>query len=130
MFAICPINLDGADKKIYETSGIPTNITTLGAHFKILINGKNPFDKQNQREKAKKDKEEFHNSIVYFFLAMAMDKDPETLKTYFQKSFMNGNAVVVFYLRSRNTNPLRSSPSSTSLQLPPKSISCKSSALF
>ena len=46
MFAFCPIIPDGMDKKIHETSGIPTNMTMLGAHFKISSNGKNLFEKQ------------------------------------------------------------------------------------
>jgi hypothetical protein len=53
MFAFCPINLDGTDKKIHEASGIVTNMTMLGAHFKISSNGKNPFEKQKQWGKAK-----------------------------------------------------------------------------
>ncbi len=38
----------GTDKKIYEKSGIPSNITMLSVHFKISSNGKNPFEKQKQ----------------------------------------------------------------------------------
>jgi hypothetical protein len=66
MFAFCPINPDGTDKKIHETSGIVTNMTMLGAHFKISSNGKNLFEKQKQWGKAKKDKEEFWDLIIYF----------------------------------------------------------------
>jgi hypothetical protein len=77
MFAFCPIALDRTDKKIHEVSGIQANMTILGAHFKILSNGKNPFEKQKQWGKAKKDKEVFRNPIVYFSLAMAMDKVPK-----------------------------------------------------
>ena len=51
----------------------------LGAHFKILSNGKNPFEKQKQWGKAKKDKEEFRDPIVYFPLEIATDKEPEDL---------------------------------------------------
>jgi hypothetical protein len=79
MFAFCPINPDGTDKKIHEVSGIQPIITSLGAHFKISSNGKNLFEKQKQWGKAKKDKEVFHDPIVYFLLAMAMDKDPKDL---------------------------------------------------
>jgi hypothetical protein len=64
---------------IHDVSGIQTNMTILGAHFKILSNGKNPFEKQKQWKKTKKDKEEFRNPIVYFLLAMATDKDPKDL---------------------------------------------------
>ena len=39
----------------------------LGAHFKITSNVKNPVEKQKQWGKAKKDNEEFHNPIVYFY---------------------------------------------------------------
>jgi hypothetical protein len=53
MFAFCPIDLDGTDKKIHETSGIPTNMTMLGANFKISSNGKNPFEKQKHWGKDK-----------------------------------------------------------------------------
>ncbi len=62
---------------ILETSGIPTNMTMIGAHFKISSNSKNPFERQKQWGKAKKDKEEFHDPIVYFSLVMATDKNPK-----------------------------------------------------
>jgi hypothetical protein len=40
-------------------------MTMLGTHFKILSNGKNPFEKQKAwRNKAKKDKEEFTDPVV------------------------------------------------------------------
>ena len=67
MFAFFPINLDGTDKKIHETSGIVINMTMLGAHFKISSNGKNLFEKQKQWGKAKKDKEEFRDRTIFFF---------------------------------------------------------------
>ncbi len=79
MFAFFPINPDGTDKKIHETSGIVTNMTMLGAHFKISSNGRNPFEKQKRWGKAKKDKEEFRDPIIYFSLAIATDKDPKDL---------------------------------------------------
>jgi len=78
-FAFCPINPNGSDKKIHEISGIVTNMTMLGTHFKISSNGKNPFEKQRQWGKAKKDKEEFRDPIIYFSLAIATDTDPEDL---------------------------------------------------
>jgi hypothetical protein len=79
MFAFCPIDPEGTDKKIHETSGIPSNVTMPGAHFKILSSDKNPFEKQKQWGKANKDKEEFRDPIVYFSLAMTMDKNPKDL---------------------------------------------------
>jgi hypothetical protein len=79
MFAFCPINPDGTDKKIHEVFGIQPNTTILGAHFKISSNDKNPFEKQKQWGKAKKDKEVLCDVIVYFLLAMATDKDPKDL---------------------------------------------------
>jgi hypothetical protein len=79
MFAFCLIDPNVADMKIYKTSGVPTNMTMLGAHFKISSNGKNPSEKQKKWGKAKKGKEEFCNPIVYFSLAMATDKDPKDL---------------------------------------------------
>jgi hypothetical protein len=79
MFAFCPIDPDETDKNIHETSGIPTNMTMLGAHFKISSNGRNPFEKQKQWGKAKKGKEEFRDPIVYISLVMATDKNPEDL---------------------------------------------------
>ena len=78
-FAFCPINPNGSDKKIHEISGIVTNMTMLGAHFKISSNKKNPFEKQKQWGKAKKDKEEFRDPIIYFSLAIATDREPEDL---------------------------------------------------
>jgi hypothetical protein len=38
-FTFCPINTGGLEKKIHESSGIPINMTMLGAHFKISSNG-------------------------------------------------------------------------------------------
>ncbi len=77
MFAFCPIDPDGKDKKIHEVSGIQSNMTVLGAHFKISSKGKNPFEKQKQWGEAKKDKEEFRDPIVYFLFRIATDKEPE-----------------------------------------------------
>jgi hypothetical protein len=54
-------------------------MTMLCAHFEISSNRKNPFEKQKQWGKAKKDKEEFRDPIIYFSLAIATDKDPEDL---------------------------------------------------
>jgi hypothetical protein len=34
-FAFCPVNQESKDKKIYDHSGIPINMTMLGAHVKI-----------------------------------------------------------------------------------------------
>ncbi len=45
-FAFSPVKPDGEEKKIHKPLGVPTNMTMLGAHFKILSNGKNPFEKQ------------------------------------------------------------------------------------
>ncbi len=104
MFAFCPIDPDGTDKKIHEVSGIQTNMTILGAHFKILSNGKNPFEKQKQWKKNKKDKEEFRDPIVYFLLQWLWTK---TSKISSHKSFTSGSVVVVFYYRSRNFNLLK-----------------------
>jgi hypothetical protein len=59
---------------------VPTNMTMLGAHFKIMSNGRNPFKKQKMwGNKAKKDKEELKDPVVYFSLAIATDEDPEEL---------------------------------------------------
>jgi hypothetical protein len=61
-FAFCPIKANGGDKKIHEQSGIPVNMTMLGAHFKISSNSKNPFDKQKVWGKgANKNKDEYKN---------------------------------------------------------------------
>jgi hypothetical protein len=108
MFAFCPINPDGTDKKIHEISGIITNMTMLGAHFKISNNRKNPFEKQKQCGKATKDKEEFQDPIIYFLLAIAMDKDPEDLLS---RIIHEWQCRAVFYYGSRNSNPSRATPS-------------------
>ncbi len=42
-FAFSPVKSDKGDKKIHKTSGMLTNMTMLGVHFKISSNGKNPF---------------------------------------------------------------------------------------
>jgi hypothetical protein len=39
LFAFCPINTGGSEKKIHELLGIPINMTMLGVHFKISSNG-------------------------------------------------------------------------------------------
>jgi hypothetical protein len=80
-FAFCPIKVNGGDKKIHEQSGIPVNMTMLGANFKILSgNGKNPFDKQKVWGKgANKNKDEYKNPVVWFTLAIATDVEPEDL---------------------------------------------------
>jgi hypothetical protein len=79
-FAFCPVKPDGGEKKIHEASGVPTNMTMLGAHFKITSNGRNPFEKQKMwGNKAKKDKEELKDPVVYFSLAIATDEDPKKL---------------------------------------------------
>jgi len=53
-FAFCPINPDGTDKKIHEISGIVTNMTMLGAHFKISSNGKTPLRSRNNGGKLRR----------------------------------------------------------------------------
>jgi hypothetical protein len=78
-FAFFPIKANGGDKKIHEQSGIPVNMTMLGAHFKISSgNGKNPFDKQKIWGKgANKNKDEYKNPVVRFTMAIATDVEPE-----------------------------------------------------
>ena len=106
-FAFCPINPNRSDKKIHEISGIVTNMTMLGVHFKISSNGRNPFEKQKQWGKAKKDKEEFRDLVIYFSLAIAMDTDPEDLLSCIIHEWQHR---AVFYYESRNSNPLRATP--------------------
>jgi hypothetical protein len=89
MFDFCPIDPDGTDKKIHEVSGIQTNMTILGAHFKILSNSKNPFEKQKQWKKTKKDKEEFRDPIVYFFAGNCYGQRPR------RSPLMNHSRVAV-----------------------------------
>ncbi len=45
-FAFSPVKPNKGEKKIHKPLGVPTNMTMLGAYFKISINGKNPFEKQ------------------------------------------------------------------------------------
>jgi hypothetical protein len=79
-FTFSPVKSDRRDKTIHKTLGVPTNMTMLGAHFKISSNGKNPFEKQKVwGNKTKKDKEEFRDPIVYFSFAIAMDEEPKEL---------------------------------------------------
>ncbi len=64
-FAFSPVKPDRGEKKIHKMLGMPTNMTMLGAHFKISSNGKNHFEKQKAwGNKAKKDKEEFKDPIA------------------------------------------------------------------
>jgi hypothetical protein len=78
-FAFFPIKANSGDKKIHKQSGIPVNMTMLGAHFKISSgNGKNPFDKQKVWGKgANKNKDEYKNPVVWFTMAIATDVEPE-----------------------------------------------------
>jgi hypothetical protein len=80
LFMFSPIKTGGSEKKIHKWLGIPINMRLLGAHFKILSNGRNPFEKQKVWGKgSNKNKEEFRDSIVYFTMAIATDTDPEEL---------------------------------------------------
>jgi hypothetical protein len=55
-------------------------MTLLDAHFKISSNGHNSFEKQKVWGKgSNKNKEEFHDPVVYFTMAIATDTDPEEL---------------------------------------------------
>jgi hypothetical protein len=79
-FAFCPVKLDGGTKKIHDPSCVPTNMTLLSAHFKISsTKGKNPFKKQKVWKNNKEVKGEFCNSVIYFSMAIATDKEPEDL---------------------------------------------------
>ena len=67
-FAFCPVNQDSKDRKIFDHSDIPINMTMLGAHIKITSNGRNPFTKQKQWGKsAGKGKDEAKDPVVYFW---------------------------------------------------------------
>ncbi len=82
LFAFSPIKIGGLEKKIHEWSGIPINMTLLSAHFKILSNGHNPFEKQKVWGKGNnKNKEEFCDPVLHFTMAIATDTDPEELIT-------------------------------------------------
>jgi hypothetical protein len=75
-FAFCPVNMDSKDKKIFDHTGIPINMTMLGAHVKILNFGRNPFMKQKTRGKGtSKGKEETKDPMVYFTMVIATDSD-------------------------------------------------------
>ncbi len=64
-FASSSIKIGCSEKKIHEWSGIPINMTFLGAHFKISSNGHNPFEKQKVwRKGTNKNKEEFCIPVV------------------------------------------------------------------
>jgi hypothetical protein len=61
-------------------SGIPINMTMLGAHFKISSHSWNTFKKQKVWGKgANKNKEEFCEPVVYFTFANTTDYPPEDL---------------------------------------------------
>jgi hypothetical protein len=79
-FAFCLVNNASGDKKINNPSGIPTNMTLLSGHFKILYSrGRNPFEKQKVFKNNKEVKGEFKNPSIYFSMAIATDKDPKEL---------------------------------------------------
>jgi hypothetical protein len=44
--AFSPIKANSRDKRIHKHTGVPVNMTMVGAHFKISSNGRNPFEKQ------------------------------------------------------------------------------------
>ncbi len=76
-FAFCPVNPDSKDKKIFDHTGIPINMTMLGAHVRISSFGRNPFKKQKVWGKtANKGKEEVKNPVVYFTMAITTDLEP------------------------------------------------------
>ncbi len=76
-FAFCPVNMDSKDKKIFGHTGIPINMTMLGAHVKISNFGRNPFMKQKTWGKGtSKGKEETKDPVVYFTMVIATDLDP------------------------------------------------------
>jgi hypothetical protein len=80
LFAFTPIKIGGSEKKIQEWSGIPINMTLLGTHFKISSDGLNSFEKQKVWGKGNnKNKEEFHDPMVYFTIAIATYTDPDEL---------------------------------------------------
>jgi hypothetical protein len=80
LFAFCPINTGGSEKKKHEFLGIPINMAMLGAHFKISSNGQNPFKKQKIWGKGvNKNKEEFCDPVVYFTFALLQIPPPKIL---------------------------------------------------
>jgi hypothetical protein len=79
-FAFCPVKQDGGTKKIHSQSSVPTNMTLLSAHFKILSNkGRNPFEKQKVWKNNKEVKGDLKNPIIYFSMAIATNEEPEEL---------------------------------------------------
>ncbi len=79
-FAFFPVNPDGETKKIHNPSSVPTNMTLLSAHFKILsTKSKNPFNKQKVWKNNKEVTGEFCNPVIYFSMAITTDKEPEDL---------------------------------------------------
>jgi hypothetical protein len=65
-FAFCPVKQDGRTKKIQDQFGIPTNMTLLSTHFKILTNkGTNPFEKQKVWKNNKEVKGDLRNPIIF-----------------------------------------------------------------
>ena len=79
MFAFCPIDPDRMDNKIHESSGISTNMTMLGTHFKILSNGKNPLRNRSNGVRPRKTRRSSMIPLCNFSLAMATGNDAEDL---------------------------------------------------
>jgi hypothetical protein len=78
--AFCPVKEGSRTKKIHDRSSIPTNMTLLSGHFKILsTKGRNPFEKQKVFKNNKEVKGDLNNPIIYFSMAIATNKEPEDL---------------------------------------------------
>ncbi len=79
----------GGTKNIHNPSSVPTNMTLLSAHFKILsMKGKSPFKKQKVWKNNKEVKGEFCNPIIYFSSWQSLPT--RNLKISWCVSAMNG----------------------------------------
>ncbi len=79
-FVFCPVKSNSGEKKIHDYTKIPTNMTLLSGHFKILSEkNRNPFEKQKVWKNGKKVKGERRNTTIYFSMAIASGEEPEEL---------------------------------------------------
>ena len=79
-FVFCPVKPNSGEKKIHDYTKIPTNMTLLSGHFKILSEkNRNPFEKQKVWKNGKEVKGERRNTTIYFSMAIASGEEPEEL---------------------------------------------------
>ena len=77
---LCPVKVEGGERKVHDHTKIPTNITLLSGYIKISsLKNRNPFEKQKVYKNGKEVKGDLRNPTIYFSMAIASDEEPEEL---------------------------------------------------